>query len=163
MKVKESEKCITVDSLNVTRNIMMWDETMIQLSNVSAITTRSLNPVYVPWYPIAAILLLLGLERVRSYGGKTVGFLLIAVGAAIAFWCYTMNSKRKEQTILTIQMNSGVSYYFMVKEKSVLNKLLTVLEKIIADGGVGNASISISVKDCTIRDNAQLFNGLNIR
>ena len=89
--------------------------------------------------------------------------MLIAVGAAIAFWCYTMNSKRKEQTILTIQMNSGVSYYFMVKEKRVLNKLLTVLEKIIADGGVGNASISISVKDCTIRDNAQLFNGLNIR
>ena len=51
----------------------------------------------------------------------------------------------------------------MVKERRVLNKLLAVLEKIIADGGVGNASISISVKDCTIRDNAQLFNGLNIR
>lgn len=29
MKFKESEKCITVDSLNITRNIMMWDETMI--------------------------------------------------------------------------------------------------------------------------------------
>ena len=65
MKFKESEVCITVDSLNITRNIMMWDETMIQLSNVSAITTRPLNPIYVPWYPAAAVLLLLGLSGIQ--------------------------------------------------------------------------------------------------
>ena len=154
MKFKESEKCITVDSLNITRNIMMWDETMIQLSNVSAI--------YVPWYPAAAVLLLLGLSGIQSYSGKTMGFLMIIAGAVMAFWCFNMNSERKEQTILTVQMNSGVSYFFMVKEKKILNKLLAVLAKIIADGGVGNASISISIKDCTIRDNARLFNGVNI-
>lgn len=162
MKFKESEKCITVDSLNITRNIMMWDETMIQLSNVSAITTRPLNPIYVPWYPAAAVLLLLGLSGIQSYSDKTMGFLMIIAGAVMAFWCFNMNSERKEQTILTVQMNSGVSYFFMVKEKKILNKLLAVLAKIIADGGVGNASISISIKDCTIRDNARLFNGVNI-
>ena len=118
MKFKESEKCITVDSLNITRNIMMWDETMIQLSNVSAITTRPLNPIYVPWYPAAAVLLLLGLSGIQSYSGKTMGFLMIIAGAVMAFWCFNMNSERKEQTILTVQMNSGVSYFFMVKEKS---------------------------------------------
>ncbi len=87
---------------------------------------------------------------------------MIIAGAVMAFWCFNMNSERKEQTILTVQMNSGVSYFFMVKEKKILNKLLAVLAKIIADGGVGNASISISIKDCTIRDNARLFNGVNI-
>ena len=73
-----------------------------------------------------------------------------------------MNSERKEQTILTVQMNSGVRYFFMVKEKKIVNKLVAVLAKIIADGGVGNAGISISIKDCTIRDNSRLFNGVNI-
>ena len=163
MKIKENEKGITVDSLNITRNIMMWDETMIQLSNVSSITTRQLNPIYVPWYPIAVILFLLGLLRTRSYSGRMMGFWMIVAGVVIAFWCYFMNLNRKEKIILTIQMNSGVNYYFMLKEKRVRNQLLAVLEKIIADGGVGNASISISVKDCTIRDNAQLFNGVKIR
>ena len=117
MKFKESEKCITVDSLNITRNIMMWDETMIQLSNVSAITTRPLNPIYVPWYPAAAVLLLLGLSGIQSYSGKTMGFFMIIAGAVMAFWCFNMNSERKEQTILTVQMNSGVSYFFKVQRQ----------------------------------------------
>lgn len=73
------------------------------------------------------------------------------------------DAKRQEQTILTIQMNSGANHYFMVENKDTLNQLLKVLAKIIADGGVGSRSVSIKMKDCTIQDNAQLFNGVNIR
>ncbi len=161
MKFKESEETIKVESLNITHNIMMWDQTMIQISNVSTITTKPRNPV--SGYPVAAILFFLGLLLTQFYFTKVFGFILIAAGIGIALWCFAENAKRQEQTILTIQMNSGANHYFMVENKNTLNPLLKVLAKIIADGGVGSRSVSIKMKDCTIQDNAQLFNGVNIR
>ena len=46
--VMEKEKSIETEQLLIKRNIMSWEDTMIQLSNVSVISTSQLEPLKFP-------------------------------------------------------------------------------------------------------------------
>ena len=55
-----------------------------------------------------------------------------------------------------------MGYQFLIKEKEVMEKIRIVLEKIIADGGIGERSVSINIQDCTITDHASVLDSVKI-
>lgn len=154
----EKEKSIETSKLLIKGNIMCWDGTMIQLSNVSCISTTALEQTEFP--KLSLLLILAGCLFLKS--SVLLALLLVAAGGAWIYYWYYINEKRKSNTILNIIMNSGNNLCFVISEKSFLNQILRVLEQIIIEGGVGNQNVSIDMRGCRISGDARVLNDLNI-
>ena len=145
------EKFIETPSLVIKKNIMTWDNTMIQLSNVSYLSASSLTLKPFPF--LAALIILGGLCMLGEM--LVPGLLVIACGAAwIYSWCND-NETRQTGATLTIRMNSGHNLYFSFANKEFLLKVLDVLENIIINGGA-NSPVSINIAGCTISNSSVL-------
>jgi len=157
---KETSQQLVIDTpwLLVKGNIMSWDGTMIQLSNVSCISTAPLVQVAFPLFSIA--FLLMGLLTLKY--NLIVSIILLGLGGVLIYNWYKTNEERKKNTILNIVMNSGNSLQFVINNRNFLDKVLKVLEQIIIDGGVGNQNVSINIQGCRITGNAKVLNDLNL-
>lgn len=143
------EKYIETPSLLIKKNIMTWDNTIIQLSNVSYISAANIATNSFPL--LAALVILVGLVLLQGEIAF-VGLLLIAAGAVWIYHWYSENEKCKQGAILTIRMNSGHNLYFTFESKKFLLQVLDILERIIIDGGTHNSHVSINIKDSKIID-----------
>lgn len=157
-KGKKTEKSIETPELLIKGNIMSWEGTMIQLSNVSCISTSPLELMEFPKY---ALLFLLG-GLVLFRGNVFLGLVLLVIGGAWIYYWYATNEKRKLDTILNVIMNSGNSLCFIVSDKKFLKKILEILKQIIIEGGVGKQKVSINLKGCKITGNARVLNDFDI-
>lgn len=151
------EKVIETPSLLIKKNIMTWDNTMIQMSNISYISAADIATIRFPI--LAALLILVGLFLFES--SAFLAFVLLAIGGVWLYFWYNENEKRKQGAILTIRMNSGHNLYFTFENKQFLLQVLRVMEGIITDGNDGS-QVSINITDCTISDNARILDNLNI-
>lgn len=151
---KEKDKSIETPELLIKGNIMCWEGTMIQLSNISCISTAPLEALE---FPKLSILCILG-GLIVGNQSAVLGFAFLAVGAAWIYYWYYTNEKRKSDTILNVVMNSGNNLRFLVKDKKFLEKILRILERIIIEGGVGEKNISIDIHECEITGNASILN-----
>ena len=158
MDLLQNEKCIETEQLNITGNIMTWQGKMVQLSNVSYITTQKLSPVKLPW----SALVLIGLGICMFAFKAVVAFVMIVLGGIIFYTWYADNKKRSQSMMLTICMNSGKNLQILFINKDFLNRVLSVLEKIIIDGGIGNQNISIDLSGSQFAGDAQVLNNLGI-
>ena len=150
------EKFIETPSLLIKKNIMTWDNTLIQLSNISYISAADIEPAK---FPIWAGLVILG--GLWLFGKSAfLALLLLAAGAAGLYFWYQENEKRRQGAILTIRMNSGHNLYFTFEEKKFLLQVVHVLESIIINGGA-NAPVDINIKDCTIT-NSRILTDVNL-
>lgn len=154
----EKEKSIETSNLLIKGNIMCWEGTMIQLSNVSCISTTPLEQKEFP--KLSMLLILVGCTFLTVNG--FLALLLVAAGGAWIYYWYYTNEKRKSNTVLNIILNSGNNLCFVISEKSFLNQILHVLEQIIIEGGVGKQSVSIDMRGCKISGSANVLNDLNI-
>lgn len=157
-KGKKKEKSIETPELLIKGNIISWEGTMIQLSNVSCIST---SPLELMEFPKLALLFLLG-GLMSFRGSAIVGLVLLLAGGAWIYYWYSINEKRKSDTILNILMNSGNSLCFLVNNKKFLNEILEILKQIIIEGGVGKQNVSINLKGCEITGNAKVLNDFDI-
>lgn len=151
------EKFIETPSLLIRKNIMTWDSTMIQLSNVSCISAADITTI--PFPILAAILILVAVFLFER--NTLLACVLIAVGGAWLYFWYKENEKRKQGAILTIRMNSGHNLHFTFENKQFLLQVLQVMERIITDGN-DSSQVSINITDCTISDNARILDNLSI-
>lgn len=158
MDLLQNDKCIETKELNISGNIMTWQGTMVQLSNVSYITTQKLNPVKIPW----EALILCGVGIVVFTVKAIIGLILLILGGIIFYIWYKENKKRAQSMILTISMNCGKNLQILFVNKDFLNNVLSVLEKIIIDGGIGNQNISIDLSGSRFDGDAQVLNNLGI-
>ena len=149
------DKTIETPSLVIRKNIMTWDSTMIQLSNISLISAANIDNT--PFPLLAALAIIVGLMLL----GKStfLALILIAIGAIWIYFWYKENEKRKMGAILTILMNSGHNLYFKFSDRNFLLRVVRVLEQIITNGN--SNQISINLSDCTITGNAQVLNGIS--
>ena len=91
------------------------------------------------------------------------GIAVIAAGVAWIIVWYQKNNERLLHTYLNIIMNSGDNIRILFTSKIFLENVLTVLGKIIQNGGVGDQQfISINVSGNNFEGNADLLNSLNI-
>lgn len=152
------KKSINTPQLLINGNIMSWSDTMIQLSNVSCISTKPLEEIEFP--KLSILLLIIGL-LIFKYNTALSIILLIGVGIWIYVW-YLANDARKSETILNINMNSGMNLRFIFSNGGFLNDVLQVLEKIIIEGGVGEQNVVINIHGCDISGNAKVLNDINL-
>ena len=154
----KKEKSIETPELKVKGNIMSWDGIMIQLSNVSSVSTAPLDQLAFPMLSVLLIFVgIVGLKQELFFG-----VLLLVLGGAWIYGWYYINNKRKLNTILSIVMNSGSNLQFVISNKSFLDKVLQVLELIIIEGDIGKQNITINIKGNTISGNAKVLNDLNM-
>lgn len=145
-KFKIGEKYIETPSLVIKKNIMTWDNTMIQLSNISYVSATNISNSDFPF--LAAAIVVFGLFLLGDSSLLALAFL--AVGAGWIYLWYAENERRKKGAILTIRMNSGHNLYFAFTNKRFLLQVLDVLERIIIDGGTHNTEVSINIENSTI-------------
>lgn len=148
-----NEKAIETPYLQIRKNIMRWNDTFIQLSNISFISASNMAPMKL--HILFPILFLVGILIMDA--SLLTSFLFLIVGAAGIYYWFSENKKRKSQAVLTIRMNSGHNVYFTFDDREFLFKVIGVLESIIVDGG---KDIIISIKDCTISDDAHVLNNM---
>lgn len=158
MNFTEKEKCIQTNYLNITGNIMTWEGTMIQLSNVSYVTTQNMEPAKLPLWAIGTVVVGICLYKFVLL----LSIVLVLFGAIDLVVWYKENEARKKSTILTIRMNSGNSLQFLFSDRIFLQKVLSVLEKIIIDGGIGSQNISIDLSGSQFSGDARVLNNLGI-
>lgn len=158
MGEKMKENSIATERLTIKGNIIMWDRMMIQLSNISSISTKGLSPK--PFPIISLLVILIGLILFKMSGVLAV--VLVTAGIVWIVWWYNEDQKRREKTNLIIVMNSGSVYVILFNDQNFLQKVLLVLERIIMTGGIGDSNVVINIKDNTFSGNAELFNGLSI-
>lgn len=142
-------KSIETPELIVKGNIMTWGNTMIQLSNVSSVFTVQETPKF-PSSSLVEIVVgfIFCFIFSRVSFMITLGILLIFLGAiTLAFYFIAVSNNKFR---LCIIMNSGSRYDLVVGNKNFLSQMLIVLEQIIIDGGVGNRSITIDIKNSNI-------------
>lgn len=150
------EKVIETPSLRIRKNIMMWEDTMIQLSNVSYLSANNIAATVFPVW--AAVMILAGLLLISQ--SALVALVLIGLGGLWIYLWYQGNEKRKQGAILTIRMNSGHTFQFTFNNKAFLLEVLKVLENIIVDGT--DSQVSINISNSTISGNARVLENANL-
>lgn len=135
---------------------MTWDNTVIQLSNISYISASDIPLAKFPIWAGLAIFIGFWLLGKSTF----LALLLIAVSAAGLYFWYKANEKRRQGAILTIRMNSGHNLYFTFEEKKFLLRVVHVLENIIINGGA-NAPVDINIKGCMI-NNSRIETAVNV-
>lgn len=154
----EKEKSIETKQLMIKGNIMSWEEMMIQLSNVSCVSVSELNTIQFPL--LALVFVIVGIALIQAE--PTLGIAGLGVGLGWIVWWANANEKRKSSKKLNILVNSGHTFQIVFSDRNFLKKILEILEVIIREGGIGNNSISINVKDCKIDGDARILNDLKM-
>ncbi len=150
-QMKMGEKTIETPTLLIKKNIMAWDDTMIQLSNISYVSASDVASLKFPiWAPLLVLagISLLGISVIP-------GIVFIIAGGIWLYYWYQENEKRKKCSILTIRMNSGNNLYFKFNNKTFLKRVTHVLANIFNNGT--ERQVSINIQDCTITGNAQVL------
>lgn len=154
----DTEKRIETDNLRIQGNIMCWGGKMVQLSNVSYLSTRRIVPEEFPKPTI-----LIGI--VSLFFLKSMIAVTLILWIAVGIWVYSWHKKKvvdEATRCLSIRTNSGDTFYILIMDEMFLNTILNVLEKIISDGGVGNQQVLINIQDSTITGNARVLEDLKI-
>lgn len=154
----KKKKSIETNMLKIKGNIMCWDDTMIQLSNVSCISTSPLEQNEFPKYSILMIIAGILLFRINIW----ISIILLVGGVVWIYIWLNINESRKSETILNISMNSGNNLCILFSNGSFLYDVLKVLEQIIIDGGVGEQNVDINIHNCDISGNAHVLDNLKI-
>lgn len=161
---KLSDK-IETENLYISDNIMKWNRTIIQLTNVCSVSTDTYEekmPVNMYIYGIygaiaGLVMLLIPIGLIQFLG------LMVLVGAvALLFYVYKQRSNPQKIMTLTIIMNSGRSYDFVFYDDDFKLEVLQVLETIISYANRTNAmqigDINIDIKNSRINGDLSFLN-----
>lgn len=150
------KKEINTPELSIAGNVMAWKNTIIQLSNISSLSTVALDPLKFPFWTILVILG--GFVIISESVGIT--FLIWIIAAAIIYFWYKKNQELAKQTNLIIMMNSGKIFVIGFKDKAFLEKVYGLLSSIIAEGNNPSEHIRININNSTISGEAHVLNDL---
>ena len=150
---KEKEE-IATDRLFIKGNLIIWENTSIQITNISYVSTRQLPEEKIPIF--AVILILAGAAMLMVL--LPLAILAIVIGIVWIFSWYWRNQERKKKQFLQIAVNSGQVFEILFYERTFLNKVKSILNTIIIAGGTGGKIVHIGIKDCKFGDGSKLFN-----
>lgn len=165
MRISSNKKKVGEPQLIINNNVIKWDDSMIQMKNISTISIARVNQSLFR----AFIFLILLLGTVYVLIGKIkeptrtsdVIKLLILMGIAVGFFvlsCLCLNNylKCRSYRYLCIEMNSGNTILFLFKSLDFLKKVLLVLNDLIENPSASK-NIQINIKDNLIKNNALIL------
>lgn len=157
--IKENaiNKEIRTPELLIVGNAMSWKDTVIQLSNISSLTTVSLNPEPFPIVWII-VMILASVFLIRYY--LFVSVLLWGFAGLLIYLWYKQNQQLAQRRNLRIMMNSGKLFVIAFNNKEFLKKVYGVLGSIIAEDSHSTKNVRISIENSTITGEASVLNNL---
>lgn len=150
----KKEKNIETSVLVVEDNLMIWENMMIQLSNVSCASEAPLEKMAFPKWSVLVIVL--GFLLIKH--DVLLCLLLIGGGVGWIFIWDHVNKEREQKKILSIVMNSGDCYCFVFKDKEFLHRVMVAFRHIFRENGTTNRKIVIDMKKAKINGNLNMMN-----
>ncbi len=149
---------IDTPELSINGNIMTWQGSAIQLSNISSITA-----VELPLIPFPKWILLAFLPGAVLFKHVRIAALLCVAAAALylLYW-HHQNTVIKNAGKLLILMNAGATFSFYFRDNRFLNRVVSVLLAIIAEGIKEERNVKINMNHCTISGNAKVLNDIAV-
>lgn len=155
--IMKREKEINTPELSIAGNVVAWKNTIIQLSNVSSLSTVALDPVAFPlWTIVGSFIAIILIPFKLAF----LTFLFWVLAAIVIYAWYKQNQEIAKQRNLIIMMNSGKVFVIGFKDKEFLEKVYGVLSSIIAEGNESSEHIRININNSTISGEAHVLNDL---
>lgn len=139
---------IETDYLKIHGNCMEFKNTVIQLNNISLLSTEDLSPISFP--TVALIAAAAGLVLLLTEISALLWLALacfVGSGASIYIW-YKENKRLGEMKRLLIITNSGNHFNIVFQDKPFLERVVKVLKEVVANPG-HLSDITINVKENT--------------
>lgn len=150
-------KVIETAHLTIREHLLRWDDTAIQISNVSMVAPENLPlPSFPKWsillFVVGGLLVGTAEDYYREDERMGFGICLLFIGIAwLIIWgiaCMDRASKK----YLRVQLNSGGAYFLYFANQDFMRQVLQLLADIIESGSTNQTYFSIDVHDCHIRD-----------
>lgn len=152
--ILEKVNSIETTELEIKGNAMSWPGAMIQISNISCISTSDLS--LEPFPKWALVIIILGMFG-WSFSWLLSLILVVIGGGWIIIW-QENNEEKKKIKNLTIMMNSGLCLRFSITDKAFLDEIIRLLKEVLREGGIGRQNIYIDIKNSQFSGNAQVLN-----
>lgn len=148
------QNSITTPFLTVKGNLICWQNTIIQISNISTISKDSMN--IKPFPSLSIIMALIGWILISTNNMIPIGVCLLAIGLGwFATWLCDIYQKSKLRKLVFV-MNSGEKYTIIFDSLVFLEEVLKILTELLAFKNE-NANIVFNIKnnkiDTMIYDN----------
>lgn len=147
------EKFIETKNLRIAGHLLQWEDVVIQISNVSMITTASVQP---PIFPIWALIMGCAGLACMAFAWP-LGLLLLALTVLVFYLWHKEVEKKKKLKALSIHLSSGRIFSILFPNIEFLNTVLRVFANIFEEGGqTANTTYQIDIQNCKI-DNQSSF------
>ncbi|WP_288752198.1 hypothetical protein [uncultured Phascolarctobacterium sp.] len=155
---KESEsKIVETDVLKVKGNLISWDNSIIQISNICMLTTTDVEANKFPMYSLLFVLVGLFIAKTNIMAG--LASLIIGI-AWIYFW-HKSSKQAKNSKNLNIVLNSGHIFIFIFHDKKFLEKVISVLSDILI-ASEKKAEYIFNIKNSTFNDHSSLVKNMDV-
>lgn len=151
-------KIIETEKLLIRGHLLRWNDTVIQISNISMVSVATLNPSFPPW----AYLLIAALVYFINDGDVSteaiIEFLVLMCVLPILFSIAQVFLLKMAGSLfrLDIRMNSGDVYSISFKTNEFMRQVLQLLANIVENGTTPQTNFHINLKECEIRDHGKI-------
>ena len=152
MLSKKKERTVETENLLIRGNLLQWEGVIIQISNISLLTTTDYNaPIFPLW---TLLLILLGFEILSDV--TLLGIVLVLFSSFVIFRWYKNTQIAKKRRYLNVLLNSGHTYSILFHDHVFLANVFNVLSNILDDGVSPNTNYYIDMSNCTIANNSSV-------
>ncbi len=148
------EKQVKTQRLSIVGHLLRWDDVVIQISNISLISTSNLQQTPMPFWAI--ILIVFGVVLLPIIWWASL--LCLALGILVIWAWYKETKKTEKYKYLNIQLNSGRMFSLLFENQEFLNQVLDVFANIFEDDNdqAQNRDIRIDIQNCHVDDRSNL-------
>ncbi len=147
---------VKTDFLYIEDNIMKWSDTIIQISNISMVSTANLGSR--PFPILSVLLMLIGLAVFRL--SVLAGIVFLGAGVVWVIVWYQQVEKEKEMQLLKISLNSGITYTIVFNSKKFLFEVFKRMAELISKP-LSQKNLTINVKDSTFSGTSSIVGNMN--
>lgn len=141
INLDQKEKTIRTDSFSVKGNLISWENTIIQISNISMISTTANT---CPFPLISAVFALVGICLLGYVA--SLGWILLILGALGLLRWFLKLQKLKSIKNLNFLLNSGGVFTLVFHDKAFLDNVVDVLTDILKTSS-RNSYYTFNIKD----------------
>ncbi|MBM6694879.1 hypothetical protein H9X87_08930 [Pseudoflavonifractor capillosus] len=145
---------IKTENLFISGHLLQWEDVIIQISNISLISTA--NWQQTPFPVLAILLVFAGLFLITIQ--VLLALLCIALGLVWVYLWYLEQQKTKDYKYLNIYLNSGRVFSLLFENTLFLDQVMKIFADIFEKGGDSvSGGIHIDIKNCTVDHQASLI------
>lgn len=158
-KILENDtNVIDTEILKVTGNLISWKNTILQIINISMISTTDITKQPFPLWS-----LLLALIGIIAFSlNPFIAILLLAVSVGWIYLWYKKRSESKKHKRLNIVLNSGSVFSLVFEDQEFLDKVISVLTEILSAQKT-DSNITFNIKNSTYYEETDNSVNYNIK